>query len=119
MTESLADVRVTRVEVRYSAFSQHIGLYIIGETNEARPRMMYVPSVTMVEAPEPGSVDVQPSVILSQRSGAAQGLFDSLYALGLRPSKDRFQPEIDTAMKTHLDDMRKLVFESDLISWKK
>ena len=119
MTESVASVKVMRVETSYFAFSQHIGLYVIVETNEAQPKTMYVPLMTFVEAPEPGSSDVPPSVTLNHRSGAAQGLFDSLYALGLRPSKNRFQPEIDSAMKTHLDDMRRLVFDSDFVEWKK
>lgn len=42
---------------------------------------------------------------------AVQGLFDALYAIGLRPHKGEASSAHVEAMKYHLEDMRKLVFK--------
>lgn len=60
--------------------------------------------------PEKDGNHVEPT--FSLQPGEAQELLDRLYELGLRPSREVSEKSALPYMQAHLDDMRRLVFET-------
>lgn len=113
---------VDRIHIERSYAGQRTDVYVLGRsTNEINPRPMILLPQELVElkpddSPKPTfSVDAR----MDQRESVLQGLVDGLYAMGLRPTPGKFAGVADDAQASHLADMRRLVFDSNFINWKR
>ena len=86
------------------SYSGH-GLYVFRKRNEKNK----VAIATNIEFKEVERFTAH-DPLLRMDDEAAQGLMDSLYAAGLRPSEGRYTVENVQSMQNHIDDLRKVAF---------
>ena len=83
--------------------------YLFGRPNKYMDVTHLAAPVVMEPIPEDdAAADIRPTFTLSEQ--AAQILMDELWSAGVRPSDYGAEGQIE-AMKAHLEDMRRLVFE--------
>ena len=106
-------------DIQIRAFSEPImdgaQIYITGKSLDNGKRV-YVPSVDFIEVEDLG-VSIRPTLTLPFHiSNAVQILMDDLWNIGVRPTEGTGSAGAMTATQSHLEDMRKVVF--DLLSGK-
>ena len=107
-------------DIQIRAFSEPMmdgaQIYIVGK-NPTNGRRVYVPSVDFIEMDDGHGESVRPTLVLPfHTSSAAQVLMDDLWNIGVRPTEGTGSAGAMTATQSHLEDMRKVVF--DLLSGK-
>lgn len=88
--------------------SGNVGLFLDEETADRKSYTLR--SITMEEVEKLYETNVQPPITLNKT--AAQGLMDSLWDCGLRPSEGFGSAGCLAAIQRHLEDMRTLIFST-------
>lgn len=105
--------RIDKIKIHYNPYRQAAEVFILGHTSEMNPRLVVAAPVELitVEDRDRGK-ELEPAFRISDRNlnPSLQELFNDLWSMGFRPTDGR-RTEPDAAMKAHLDDMRKLVFD--------
>ena len=92
----------------YNPSRQCYDLYLLAYFyNQETP--LYAKSIEFVE--DKGFEELPPLVRLHDRGNVAQTLMDALWKSGLRPTEVGSAGQL-SAVQAHLEDMRKIVFES-------
>lgn len=100
-------IRANRIYANKGSFGRGVELYLCNQDSE-RTALFTQANFVMVE--DDGMIH-EPTMLLDNKT--AQALMDALWSCGIRPNNGEGMDAQVTAIRYHLEDMRRLVFKDD------